>query len=144
MNRIERLFSRGGWCQRRKAVSKTDHHPRDNVTRRTHHTPLGVRIHRAAYRREAAGYAAELTPKSTEVSRAGNVEPRGTVETRRTSTLCETNINFRRVLARELCHAKIYALSCQGCSYEGSCDALKFTWKSRRRRLERTVGEPGA
>lgn len=69
MNRIERLFSRGGWCQRREAVSKTDHHPRDNVTRRTHHTPLGVRIHRAAYRGEAAGNAAELTPKSTEVSR---------------------------------------------------------------------------
>jgi len=31
--------SRGGWCQRCQALSKTDHHPRDNVTRRTsHHT----------------------------------------------------------------------------------------------------------
>lgn len=54
--------SQGGWCQRRGAVSKTDHHPRDNVTRRTHHTPLDVRIYRLTYR----GNAPELTPKNIE------------------------------------------------------------------------------
>lgn len=57
--------SRGGWCQRHRAVSKTDHRPRDSVTRRTHHISSDVRIyiaHRAAYQ----GNAPELTPKNIE------------------------------------------------------------------------------